>query len=86
VPIVDQGDCEDVYPGQIVDGMICAGEVGKDACQGDSGGPLVCQSAGGGESKLCGVVAWGNGCGFEGYPGVYTRVSYYADWIAENVG
>ena len=25
----------------ITDGMICAGEAGKDSCQGDSGGPMV---------------------------------------------
>ena len=31
----------------ITDGMICAGEAGKDSCQGDSGGPLVAQTENG---------------------------------------
>ena len=29
------------FPNTITDGMICAGEHGKDSCQGDSGGPMV---------------------------------------------
>lgn len=57
--------------------MICAGEKGKDSCQGDSGGPMV-DSAG----KQVGVVSWGIGCALAGYPGVYARVSTYADWIS----
>ena len=31
----------------ITDGMICAGEAGKDSCQGDSGGPMVAQTENG---------------------------------------
>ena len=46
--------------------------------QGDSGGPLT---VGG---KLVGIVSWSIGCGESEYPGVYTRVSKYIDWIKEN--
>lgn len=52
---------------------------GKDGCQGDSGGPLT-RGEGPGNRTLAGIVSNGKGCG-AGYPGVYTRVSYYADWV-----
>lgn len=51
----------------------------KDACQGDSGGPLT-RGEGPGKRTLVGIVANGKGCA-AGYPGIYTRVSYYEDWI-----
>ena len=55
-------------------------ESGKDSCQGDSGGPLT-REEDGGRRSLVGIVSGGKGCG-AGKPAVYTRVSYYADWIA----
>ena len=48
--------------------------------QGDSGGPLTCRGF------LTGVVSGGFGCARKGYPGVYTQVSHYVDWIKENNG
>jgi secreted trypsin-like serine protease len=58
----------------------CAGGgEGNDACQGDGGGPLVCQDEG--FYELTGLVSWGFGCGREGVPGVYVKVSSFIGWI-----
>ena len=77
VPIVDPETCNDAYDGTITSNMICAGfmEGGKDSCQGDSGGPLVV------EGKLTGIVSWGRGCAQKDYPGVYTKIQNYSEWI-----
>uniref|UniRef100_A0A8D2KKH4 Peptidase S1 domain-containing protein n=1 Tax=Urocitellus parryii TaxID=9999 RepID=A0A8D2KKH4_UROPR len=62
------------------EGMVCGyNDEGKDSCQGDSGGPLVCEYNT--TWIQVGIVSWGIGCGRFGYPGIYTEVSYYRDWI-----
>lgn len=65
--------------------MLCASSMnGKiDACNGDSGGPLVTRT---GKRVLVGVVSFGYECGSKEYPGVYSRVSRYAKWIAKQTG
>jgi len=55
--------------------MLGASSPGKDSCNGDSGGPIV-------KDKVqVGIVSFGEGCARRNFPGVYTRVSAYADWI-----
>jgi len=81
IPVVDDESCRESYDvTQIGDAMICAGydAGGKDSCQGDSGGPFVC------DGVLQGVVSWGRGCATPHYPGVYTEVAYYREWIDAN--
>lgn len=51
--------------------------------QGDSGGPLLHQLANGRWVNI-GIVSWGIRCGDPGYPGIYTRVTSYLDWIFAN--
>jgi len=83
VPFVDDITCQGNYAGNpIAPSMLCAGIVGRDACQGDSGGPLTCDAG----TTLHGIVSWGNGCGLEGYPGVYTQVSYFKQFIFDVTG
>ncbi|XP_033114243.1 suppressor of tumorigenicity 14 protein homolog [Anneissia japonica] len=84
VPFIPYYICRSphVYGNVITENMICAGHLsgGIDACQGDSGGPLQCEGEDG-HWYLMGVVSWGRGCARENKPGVYTKVSAYADWI-----
>ena len=68
--------------------QICSGATGKDACQGDSGGPLyVVKEEFNGQKKfvLVGIISFGEGCGKPDFPGIYTRVSAYLDWIKANM-
>lgn len=82
VPVVSQTRCQLVYPDVTAEENICAGNDKFDSCQGDSGGPLWERAAmNASEILLLGVVSYGYGCASPNAPGVYTRVSGYADWI-----
>ncbi|CAH0752052.1 unnamed protein product [Diatraea saccharalis] len=89
VPVMSNQECRKTkYTASMIsDNMLCAGypQTGaKDSCQGDSGGPLITERKFDKRYELIGVVSWGNGCARPGYPGVYTRVTNYLDWIREN--
>lgn len=84
VPIVDLDVCRKQYVGLflVTNRVICAGYLdrnGYDSCLGDSGGPLVV------DNKLVGIVSSGMECGDSRYPGIYTRVSAYTDWIKKHL-
>ena len=86
IPAVNNEICRQSYGNfTISDDMICAGYVegGKGSCQGDSGGPLVCLS--GDNAVLTGIVSFGIGCAWQGYYGVYARVTKILDWIQSNI-
>lgn len=84
VPVVPDNICKDAYgETEIYDSMICLGVEGKDSCLGDTGSPLTCQNEDG-SSFLGGIYSWGYGCAKPGYPGIYTEVSHFIDWIANN--
>ena len=52
---------------------------------GDSGGPLILKGNSSDEDILLGIVSWGEGCADPRYPDVYSRISYFASWIIEQV-
>jgi secreted trypsin-like serine protease len=79
----DLSVCEKIFgPNMIKDSNVCTtGLNNKSPCGGDSGGPLMTVS----NSYQIGVVSFGAAVGCElGYPGVFTRVGSYLDWIAKN--
>lgn len=69
---------------------MCAGNGKGDSCKGDSGGPLMAIDT---ETYpdhpywyFAGIVSFGPiQCGTPGWPGVYTRVSSFMDWILQNI-
>lgn len=62
----------------------CAGGVvGKDTCTGDSGSPLMIPEKE--VWSVMGITSIGKGCGQREWPGIYTRVSFYVDWIHDEV-
>ena len=56
------------------------------ALQGDSGGPLVYLESDGIYTEV-GIVSFGSSAGCtRGYPGAFTRVTSYLDWISSTTG
>lgn len=87
VEVVANSSCNFAYSGGIENSMLCAAHFdppARDTCQGDSGGPLVYNTSSG--IKLAGVTSFGIGCAEAPYPGVYTRVSAFHEWIAQISG
>ncbi|XKL66669.1 hypothetical protein PGB90_010089 [Kerria lacca] len=90
VPIISIEDCRKnsgYVPTRITDDMMCAGYNSgqKDSCQGDSGGPLQIPGARAGTMEVIGIVSWGRGCARPNYPGVYTRIESYMNWVDSNI-
>ncbi|OUC42249.1 trypsin, partial [Trichinella nativa] len=84
LPVIKREICnaEQYYNKSITAEEICAGylEGGRDSCQGDSGGPLMCSE----DHKrwiLQGIVSWGFQCAVPRYPGVYSQVAAFTNFI-----
>ena len=89
--IFNHTDCNQKFEKDIdYETQVCAGsyEKRKDTCGGDSGGPLQIYNK---DQVHCmytiiGITSFGgSNCGAIGFPGVYTRVHHYLDWIEKKV-
>lgn len=80
VDIVADAECKKSYgENRLSPAMLCAAGKDADACLGDAGGALVY------EDKAVGLISWGNGCGNSDFPGVYTNLVYFKEWIENEV-
>lgn len=88
VPIISNDDCNalESYDGLVTPNMICAGHKtgGIDACFNDSGGPLFHVNNDHTYVQV-GIISWGFECGAPDFPGVYTKLSGYINWINKEI-
>ncbi|XP_065333429.1 trypsin-1-like [Cloeon dipterum] len=90
VPIVENTICRGDYGSVYInDKKVCVdtdgGAIG--ACHGDSGGPLTYYDTVNKETVQIGVMNFGSSSGCQsGFRTVYTRVTNYTQWIANNGG
>ncbi|XP_070502514.1 chymotrypsin-1-like isoform X2 [Chironomus tepperi] len=76
-------DCDALHAGIVRSTNICGGVEGgwQGQCIGDSGGPLLVNGV------QVGIVSWSvKTCTTPPYPGVYTSVGHYIDWIEDKIG
>jgi secreted trypsin-like serine protease len=98
VDYISNKECQEAYADitaqypiyMITDGMMCTYREYTAVCSGDSGGPLFQVDKDedgeiGDRPTQVGITSWGIPCAFPGRPDVYTRVSYYSEWIKETV-
>lgn len=85
-------NCQDKYRSyqmRLNSSQLCAGgKVNIDTCQGDSGGPLMVATNVGMQEVffVAGVTSYGpKPCGLQGWPGVYTRVGQYVNWVLDKL-
>ena len=88
VRFVSNADCnaKQSYDGKIpMATMLCAGPIPNkpptDSCQGDSGGPIFVAQTPANKATQVGIVSWGDGCAQKDFPGVYTRLSHFEQWV-----
>lgn len=90
VPIVDHKNVRCRHSIRDKSRQLCAGydNIAIDSCAGDSGGPLIVIEQDGDEEYFvaAGIVSYGNKeCDSSKSSGVYTRISFYVDWIQKTL-
>jgi secreted trypsin-like serine protease len=82
--VISNAQCNDIYQnmaGLNAQHEFCAGFVKKNIgiCPGDSGGGLICQNKN--KWTIAGITSATHGKKPGEYPGLFTRVSYFNEWI-----
>lgn len=92
LPVRTEQECKTAFQNfkqTVIDNrVICAGyaQGGKDACQGDSGGPLMAPDRRNNKVYyVIGIVSYGHKCAEPGFPGVYSRVTSFLDFITSQL-
>ncbi|CAG9565382.1 unnamed protein product [Danaus chrysippus] len=90
VTVRNTNDCKEIYERAnrlVTEKQLCAGGIeGQDSCRGDSGGALMGRVDATKNWMAIGVVSYGpSPCGTAGWPGVYTRVTAFTDWIVSKL-
>jgi len=91
IRVMSQDECKQFQGGLLKEMMVCLStEDRKGSCSGDSGGPMILKDSGysgpGQKWIQHGIVSFGSATGCAaGYPGGYTRVAYYHDWILSEI-
>ncbi|XP_050544572.1 venom protease-like [Daktulosphaira vitifoliae] len=88
IPVINNSECYRSYADKNVvldERILCTGYKtgGIDTCYGDSGGPMVLEIEE--QSYLIGVLSFGLKCGEPNFPVVYSRLTYFVDWIVEKI-
>ncbi|PSN47525.1 hypothetical protein C0J52_02241 [Blattella germanica] len=86
VKILKNSQCKEIWRQVnviIEDYMLCAGQGERATCRGDSGGPLIVREGPDAFYSIVAITSFGEqgGCGNPNFPDVWTRVTYYLDWI-----
>ncbi|XP_064120865.1 anionic trypsin-like [Macrobrachium nipponense] len=84
IKVLEMEKCSSSYENLFNENMICAGSLERslDSCLGDSGGPLLAVGSDGSWQALA-VISFGKGCGNPNFPGVYTNLYRFTDWLHE---
>ncbi|XP_055852512.1 serine protease snake-like isoform X2 [Episyrphus balteatus] len=91
---VNSADCDRRYspsrklPNGIIESQFCAGSSNiteGEKCKGHIGGPLLTQMAEfPNEVYVVGLTNYGQRCASTNFPNIYTKISFYRDWILED--
>ncbi|XP_055384116.1 chymotrypsin-1-like [Condylostylus longicornis] len=80
--VFSDAECTSRHGGRTDSSQICGGvpEGWKGQCNGDSGGPMSVNGV------QVGIVSWSvKPCTVPPYPGVYTKLSHFIDWVNEKI-